>query len=132
MQFNIIFKTIFEYIHKKFRVVHTNTFCKYRKKLRASPRVHLVIFGDANVHYINSDYDMYVKNPRRPYTSLYQIRGFISNNNSIPGYIKHDVLVNIIPPLHVYKTMDDFRLLSEQFITCPVKRNFGNRCFHLS
>ena len=44
MQFNIIFKTIFEYIHKKFRFVHTctNTFCKYRKKLLASPRVHLV------------------------------------------------------------------------------------------
>ena len=31
MQFNIIFKTIFEYIHKKFRFAHTNTFCKYRK-----------------------------------------------------------------------------------------------------
>ena len=43
MQFNIIFKTIFEYIRKKFRFVHTNTFCEYRKKLRASPRVHLVI-----------------------------------------------------------------------------------------
>ena len=43
MQFNIFFKTIFEYIHKKFRFVHTNTFCKCRKKLRASPRVHLVI-----------------------------------------------------------------------------------------
>ena len=38
-----IFKTIFEYIRKKFRFVHTNTFCEYRKKLRASPRVHLVI-----------------------------------------------------------------------------------------
>ena len=45
MQFNIIFKTIFEYIHDKFCFVHTctNTFCKYRKKLLASPRVHLVI-----------------------------------------------------------------------------------------
>ena len=32
MQFNIIFKTIFEDIHKKFRFVHTNTFCEYRKK----------------------------------------------------------------------------------------------------
>ena len=42
MQFNIIFKTIFEYIHKSFRFMHTNTFCKYRKKLLASPRVHLV------------------------------------------------------------------------------------------
>ena len=44
MQFNIIFKTIFEYIHDKFCFVHTctNTFCKYRKKLLASPRVHLV------------------------------------------------------------------------------------------
>ena len=42
MQYNIIFKTIFEYIHRKFRFVHTNRFCKYRKKLRASPRVHLV------------------------------------------------------------------------------------------
>ena len=56
MQFNIIFKTIFENIHKKFRFVHTNTFCKYRKKLRASPRVHLVCmlmtlpsFSDAGV-----------------------------------------------------------------------------------
>ena len=47
MQFNIIFKTIFEYIHKKFRFVHTNTFCEYRKKLRASPRVHLVHFIDS-------------------------------------------------------------------------------------
>ena len=44
MQFNIIFKTIFEYIHKKFRFVHTNTFCNYRKKLLASPRVHLVLY----------------------------------------------------------------------------------------
>ena len=43
MQFNIIFKTIFEYIRKKFRFVHTDTFCEHRKKLRASPRVHLVI-----------------------------------------------------------------------------------------
>ena len=31
MQFNKNFKTIFEYIHKKFRFVHTNTFCEYRK-----------------------------------------------------------------------------------------------------
>ena len=48
MQFNIIFKTIFEYIHKEFRFVHTNTFCEYRKKLRASPRVHLVVVVCAN------------------------------------------------------------------------------------
>ena len=45
MQFNKNFKTIFEYIRKKFRFVHTNTFCEYRKKLRASPRVHLVIYN---------------------------------------------------------------------------------------
>ena len=32
MQFNKIFKTMFEYIRKKFRFVHTNTFCEYRKK----------------------------------------------------------------------------------------------------
>ena len=38
MQFNIKFKTIFEYIHKKFRFVSTE------KKLRASPRVHLVLY----------------------------------------------------------------------------------------
>ena len=44
MQFNLIFKTIFDYIHKKFRFMHTNTFCKYRKKLLASPRVHLVLY----------------------------------------------------------------------------------------
>ena len=44
MQFNIIFKTIIEYIHTKFRFMHTNTFCKYRKKLLASPRVHLVLY----------------------------------------------------------------------------------------
>ena len=43
MQSNIIFKTIFEYIHNKFCFVHTNTFCKYRKKIRASPRVQLVV-----------------------------------------------------------------------------------------
>ena len=37
-----IFKTIFEYIHNTFRFVHTTTFCKYRRKLSTSPRVHLV------------------------------------------------------------------------------------------
>ena len=51
MQFNIIFKTIFEYIHKKFRFVHTNTFCKYRKKLLASPRVHLVLYIELLLRY---------------------------------------------------------------------------------
>ena len=30
MQFNKNFKTIFEYIRKKFRFVHTITFCEYR------------------------------------------------------------------------------------------------------
>ena len=49
MQFNIIFKTIFEYNHKKFCFVHTNTFCKYRKQLRASPRVHLVLLAHVRV-----------------------------------------------------------------------------------
>ena len=53
MQFNIIFKTIFEYIHKKFCFVHTctNTFCKYRKKLLASPRVHLVLYIESLLRY---------------------------------------------------------------------------------
>ena len=51
MQFNIIFKTIFEYIHKKFRCMHTNTFCKYRKKLLASPRVHLVLFIESLLRF---------------------------------------------------------------------------------
>ena len=51
MQFNIIFKTIFEYIHKKFRFMHTNTFCKYRKKLLASPRVHLVLYIELLLRY---------------------------------------------------------------------------------
>ena len=43
-----MFKTIFKYIHKKFRFVHTNTFYEYRKKLRASPRVHLVLYNNNN------------------------------------------------------------------------------------
>ena len=51
MQFNIIFKTIFEYIHKKFRFMHTNTFCKYSKKLLASPRVHLVLYIELLLRY---------------------------------------------------------------------------------
>ena len=38
---------MFEYIHTKFRFVHTNTFCEYRKKLLASPRVHLVLYIDS-------------------------------------------------------------------------------------
>ena len=28
----------------KFCFMHTNTFCQYRKKLLASPRVHLVLY----------------------------------------------------------------------------------------
>ena len=53
MQFNIIFKAIFEYIHDKFCFVHTctNTFCKYRKKLLASPRVHLVLYIELLLRY---------------------------------------------------------------------------------
>ena len=51
MQFKIIFKTIFEYIQTKFRFMHTNTFCKYRKKLLASPRVHLVLYIELLLRY---------------------------------------------------------------------------------
>ena len=51
MQFNIIFKTLFEYIHKKFCFMHTNMFCKYRKKLLASPRVHLVLYIELLLRY---------------------------------------------------------------------------------
>ena len=51
MQFNIFFKTLFEYIHKKYRFMHTNTFCKYRKKLLASPRVHLVLYIELLLRY---------------------------------------------------------------------------------
>ena len=41
MQFNIISKTIFEYIHKKFRF---DTFCEYRKKTtRIASRASCVI-----------------------------------------------------------------------------------------
>ena len=47
MLFNIIFKTIFEYIHKKFRFMHTNTFCKYRKNY--SHRLACILFGIAIV-----------------------------------------------------------------------------------
>ena len=54
MQFNKIFKTIFEYIRKKFRFVHTNTFCEYRKKLRASPRVHLVYEVFSKSHHLKN------------------------------------------------------------------------------
>ena len=51
MQFNIIFKTIFEYFHQIFRFMHTNTVCKYRKKLLASPRVHLVLYIELLLMY---------------------------------------------------------------------------------
>ena len=47
MQFNIIFKTIFEYIHKKFRFVHTHTFCKYRKKY--AHRLACILFNDNRI-----------------------------------------------------------------------------------
>ena len=60
MQFNIVFKTIFEYIHKKFRFMHTNTFCKYRKKLLASPRVHLVA-DDTSVFLEGTEYSKFIK-----------------------------------------------------------------------
>ena len=52
MQFNIIFKTTFEYIQKKFRFMHANTFCKYRKKLLASPRVHLVLYIELLLRFL--------------------------------------------------------------------------------
>ena len=88
MQFNIIFKTIFEYIHDKFCFVHTctNTFCKYRKKLLASPRVHLVI------HYL--DYSIYL-------ADLWQvsITFFISTSASAPLH-SHFTNVTNDNPLH--------------------------------
>ena len=31
--------------------MHTNTFCKYRKKLLASPRVHLVLYIESLLGY---------------------------------------------------------------------------------
>ena len=35
--------------------MHTNTFCEYRKKLRASPRVHLVNVSDAEMFAVMVD-----------------------------------------------------------------------------
>ena len=34
--------------------MHTNTFCEYRKKLLASPRVHLVFICDRLLIYLRS------------------------------------------------------------------------------
>ena len=45
MQFNIIFKTIFEYFHQIFRFMHTNTFCKYRKNY--SHRLACILFNNS-------------------------------------------------------------------------------------
>ena len=60
MQFNITFKTIFEYILKKLvlciQIRFVSTENKYRKKLRASPRVHLVLIVDDNIQ-INLRHD---------------------------------------------------------------------------
>ena len=59
MQCNIIFKTIFEYIHKKFCFVHTNAFCKYRKKIRSSHRVHLVYIYSYVIFQCRADIEDY-------------------------------------------------------------------------
>ena len=65
MQFNIKFKTIFEYIHKKFRFVSTE------KKLRASPRVHLVSsFFFTEKNYLMSSLAMSVRPSVRPSVRL--------------------------------------------------------------
>ena len=53
MQFNITFKTIFEYILKKISFVHTNTFCKYRKKY--AHRLACIL-----IHYTSEICYMYV------------------------------------------------------------------------
>ena len=45
MQCNKIFKTIFEYIRKKFRFVHTNTFCEYRKNYADRLACILLAYG---------------------------------------------------------------------------------------
>ena len=70
MQFNKNFKTIFEYIRKKFRFVHTNTFCEYRKKLRASPRVHLVSSKNGNNYYIGMNLNFFCKRHQIVETSI--------------------------------------------------------------
>ena len=49
--FVIVIVIVIEYIHKIFRFMHTNTFCKYRKKLLASPRVHLVLYIELLLRY---------------------------------------------------------------------------------
>ena len=54
MQFNKIFKTIFEYIRKKFRFVHTNTFCEYRKKNYAHRLACILFKGTLGEHLMSS------------------------------------------------------------------------------
>ena len=47
--------------------MHTNTFCKYRKKLLASPRVHLVSsFFFTEKNYLMSSLAMSVRPSVRP------------------------------------------------------------------
>ena len=67
MLFNIIFKTIFEYIHKKFRFMHTNTFCKYRKNYsHRLACILLVVFFFTEKNYLMSSLAMSVRPSVRP------------------------------------------------------------------
>ena len=85
MQFNIIFKTIFEYNHKKIRFVLTNTFCKCRKKLRASPRVHLVKLLYQDLISLLSRCSGGIKIQRESYNVLCYAEDFIIASLSVTG-----------------------------------------------
>ena len=61
MPFNIIFKTLFEYIHKKFCFMHTNMFCKYRKNYSHRLACILLVVFLLRKNYLMSSLAMSVR-----------------------------------------------------------------------
>ena len=82
MQFNIIFKTIFEYIHKKFRF---DTFCEYRKKTTRIASRASCFLHEKNYHFLHGSSIMILlfctihgTNVVVPNTFIYKVQEYIA------------------------------------------------------
>ena len=106
--------------------MHTNTFCKYKKKLRASPRVHLVQYNSV-VHTHNTRRSKFIHTPIGMCEATY--RTFSYSGAHIWNYISQNVPTDV--SYACFKSLVETHILAHPIPHFKLNISLMNYCTYL-